>query len=89
MFGIYENQAWPWTIELQLDSLTEAYSYGSSPEAGMPSLPFKDDSIRKSTEQPFFDVPYYEDDEQQDEVAPREESTADNLPKEGKLIGLH
>jgi len=51
-----------------LDSLTEEYSYGSSPEAGMPSLPFKDDSVRKSTEQPFFDLPYYEDTEQQGEV---------------------
>ncbi|TVY36559.1 hypothetical protein LSUB1_G005837 [Lachnellula subtilissima] len=68
IFAIYERQAWPRTIEIQLDSLTEAYSYGSSPEAGMPSLPFKDDSIRKSTEQPFFDLPYYEDNEQQGEV---------------------
>jgi hypothetical protein len=60
----------------------------------MPSLPFKDNSIRKSTEQPFFDFPYYEDDEQQAEVAPQEPA-AENLPREaieqteGKLLGLH
>ncbi|TVY56155.1 hypothetical protein LCER1_G002580 [Lachnellula cervina] len=68
ILAIYEKQAWPQTIDLQLDSLTEEYSYGSSPEAGMPSLPFKDDPIRKSTEQPFFDLPYYEDTEEQGEV---------------------
>ncbi|TVY23140.1 hypothetical protein LHYA1_G007876 [Lachnellula hyalina] len=68
IYAICEKQAWSRTIELQLDSLTEEYSYGSSPEAGMPSLPFKDDSVRKSTEQPFFDLPYYEDTEQQGEV---------------------
>jgi len=61
----------------------------------MPSLPFKDNSIRKSTEQPFFDFPYYEDDEQQGKVAPQEDAAAGNLPRgaveqrEGKLLGLH
>jgi len=74
ILGICENLSWRRTIALHLDSLTEAYSYGSSPEAGMPSLPFKDNSIRKSTEQPFFDFDHYDDDEQQIQVAPREES---------------
>ncbi|TVY81415.1 hypothetical protein LSUE1_G002394 [Lachnellula suecica] len=61
VLGLYGTQSWPRRIELHLDSLTGGYSYGSTPEAGMPSLPFKDNSIRKSTEQPFFDFPYNED----------------------------
>jgi hypothetical protein len=83
MLGVCENLTWPRTIALQLDSLTEAYSYGSSPEAGMPSLPFKDNSIRKSTEQPFFDFDYYDDDEQQVQIAARDEPTT-----EWKLVGV-
>lgn len=83
ILGVCENLAWPRTIALQLDSLTEAYSYGSSPEAGMPSLPFKDSSIRKSTEQPFFDFTYHDEDEQQVQIVARDEPTT-----EWKLVGV-
>lgn len=61
----------------------------------MPSLPFKDNSIRKSTEQPFFDFSDYEENEQPTEVAPPQEPAVEILPREANgqsewgLVGLH
>ena len=82
--AIYENQAWPRTVELQLDSLTEVYSYGSTPEAGMPPLPFKDNSVRKSSEQPFFEFPYYENDELGEQQVAYPEELADDRIESGE-----
>jgi hypothetical protein len=42
---------------MHLETLEGLHHYGSVPEAGRPGLPFIDDSIRKSTEEPFFAIP--------------------------------
>lgn len=51
----------------------------------MPSLPFKDNSVRKSTEEPFFNSWYDEEEEEEDGVVAREEIKQ----REGRLVGLH
>ena len=33
----------------------------------MPPLPFRNNALRKATDDPFFDVPEYEDEEEDDE----------------------
>jgi hypothetical protein len=48
--------------QLHLDTLNGLHTYGSSPEAGMPSLPFKDNSMRKSSDEPWFVTDYDADD---------------------------
>ncbi len=103
VLGISSHNSWPKKAELRLDTV-RPYSYGSTPEAGRPKLPFENNSIRKSTEDPFFDVIYYEDDDYEDEDDPlataqqpiqRPEEhdeilTRDELKsREGNLIGLH
>ncbi|KAH8759752.1 hypothetical protein BGZ57DRAFT_932189 [Hyaloscypha finlandica] len=54
IFGIYEHQAYPRKAELQVDTLNAAYHYTSTPEDGMPRLPFKNTSKRKANEEPWF-----------------------------------
>lgn len=100
---ISSRNSWPKKAELRLDTV-RPYTYGSTPEAGRPKLPFEDNSVRKSTEEPFFDVIYYEDDYYEDEddrpataqqpiQRPEERTemlTRDELEsREGNLIGLH
>lgn len=58
--------SFPRKPELKLSKI-RPYTYGSSPEAGRPILPFEDNPVRKSTENPFFDVQYDDDDDQQDD----------------------
>jgi hypothetical protein len=52
IFGNYEHQAYPRKAELQVDTLNAAYHYTSTPEDGMPRLPFKNTSKRKANEEP-------------------------------------
>jgi hypothetical protein len=86
--GIYERQFWPRSTELQLDrikGLYAPYSYSSIPEEGMPQLPFKDNAVRKATEEPFFQWVYEE------EVVMEVEEPIVLTPEEmknGKLIGV-
>jgi hypothetical protein len=62
IFGLSTHSSWPKKgTELKLSTI-RPYTYGSTPEAGRPSLPFEDNPTRKSTEDPFFDVPYYGED---------------------------
>lgn len=56
VLGIYENQSWPRKTELQIDTRRGLHIYGSSPEAGSPSLPFVDNSARKSSGEPMFEM---------------------------------
>ncbi|KAK0111287.1 hypothetical protein ONS95_001658 [Cadophora gregata] len=60
--GIYEHQSWPRKTELQLQMNTRRgfHIYGSSPDAGSPSLPFVESNVRKSSGEPLFEVPYDE-----------------------------
>lgn len=55
---MYERQSWSRKTELHLDTRRGLHIYGSSPEAGMPSLPFVDNNTRKSSGEPLFEVPY-------------------------------
>ncbi|KUJ07272.1 uncharacterized protein LY89DRAFT_361202 [Mollisia scopiformis] len=97
--GLTSQNSWPRKAELKLSKI-RPYTYGSTPEAGRPTIPFVDNPVRKSTEDPFFDVPYIEDDYDYDDVAqepiqPRDLETKELLSREeleareGKLIGLH
>jgi hypothetical protein len=90
------QEPWPKPTELHLDTITGLHKYTSSPEAGMPPLPFRNNALRKATDQPFFDVWEFEDDEDDDE--PVEELIAqklltreqlENIPPQGILVGLH
>jgi len=36
--------------------------YTSTPEAGAPSIPFRDNSVRKATDQPWFEQYWSEED---------------------------
>ncbi|KAH6671766.1 hypothetical protein B0J14DRAFT_655621 [Halenospora varia] len=54
ILGLYEKAVYPRPSQLQLDTMDGVHRYSSSPEAGMPGLPFKDNSVRKATEEPFF-----------------------------------
>jgi len=58
VFGIYEQQTWPRKAELQLDNFKGLYTYMSTPEEGMPALPFRNNARRKSTDEPWF---FYEE----------------------------
>lgn len=60
ILGLSSRTSWPQKSSLTL-SHTHPYTYGSAPQDGRPGLPFRDDSTRKSTEDPFFDVPYAEE----------------------------
>jgi hypothetical protein len=86
--GICERQFWPKSTELQLDRIKGLYApyyYSSIPEEGMPRLPFKDNAVRKATEEPFFQWVY------EAEVATEVEEplvlTSEEM-KNGKLIGV-
>ena len=50
------EQSWSRVTQLHLERVKDMYSYDSSPEAGMPSLPFEDNPIRKSTDEPWWIV---------------------------------
>lgn len=52
--------SWTETTQLHLNNVKSLYSYSSSPEAGMPSLPFEDSSIRRSADEPWFVTGYNE-----------------------------
>jgi hypothetical protein len=54
LFGVYEQQAWPKKAELQVHTLRQPYHYTSSPEDGMPALPFRNNAKRKSADEPWF-----------------------------------
>lgn len=56
--------------ELQFDTLHyNGFShYTSTPEAGAPNLPFRDNSERKANPAPWFEQDWEDDDEQQDVV---------------------
>lgn len=43
---------------LQLDIMEGLHLYSSKPEAGMPFLPCKDNSIRRATDEPWFEAKY-------------------------------
>ncbi|KAF8853948.1 hypothetical protein BDZ45DRAFT_60646 [Acephala macrosclerotiorum] len=66
--------------ELKLSTI-RPYTYGSTPEAGRPSLPFEDNPTRKSTENPFFDVPYYDEDYESSE---EDDSEVPQVPVPGE-----
>jgi hypothetical protein len=86
--GIYERQFWPRSTELHLDRIKGLYApyyYSSIPEEGMPRLPFKDNSVRKATEEPFFQWVYEE--EMVMEVEEPLVLTPEEM-KNGKLIGV-
>jgi len=79
LLGLYHIYSWPEITELaelQHDTLTGLHKYTSVPEDGRPRLPFYDDSVRQSTEEPFFEVIEYEENEDDDEVEEEEETTA-------------
>ena len=63
-------QSSPWPrprpTELHLDTISGLHKYTSSPEAGMPRLPFKNNALRKASDEPFF-VVYGDEDEEEDE----------------------
>jgi len=90
--GIYERQFWPKSTELQLDrfrGLYAPYYYSSIPEEGMPRLPFKDNAVRKATEEPFFQWVFEE--EEEEVVVMEIEEPLVLTPEEmenGKLIGV-
>jgi hypothetical protein len=42
------------------------YEYTSSPEAGAPTLPFKDNSVRKASVAPWFEQYFVEDEGEED-----------------------
>ncbi|CZS98257.1 uncharacterized protein RAG0_07047 [Rhynchosporium agropyri] len=53
--GIHERQSWPRKAELRVNTRRGLSIYGSSPEAGMPSLPYvEDNKARRSSEKPPF-----------------------------------
>jgi hypothetical protein len=87
--GIYERQFWPRSTELQLDrikGLYAPYTYSSIPEEGMPRLPFKDNAVRKATEEPFFQW-VFEEVVMEVEVEEPLVLTPEGM-KDGKLIGV-
>lgn len=63
LLGFYEHRMiWPRKTELQ-GTARGFHIYGSSPEAGSPRLPFVDNSVRRSDQEPRFDTGYEEDEE--------------------------
>jgi hypothetical protein len=91
------NSPWPKPTQLHLDTIDGLHKYTSSPEAGMPPLPFRNNALRKATDQPFFDVSDYEDEEEDKPVVVVEELIAEklitreqleNMGSEGVLIGV-
>lgn len=57
------REPWPKPTQLHLDTITGLQKYTSSPEAGMPQLPFRNNARRKASEEPFFDTEEDEDDD--------------------------
>lgn len=100
MFIVLElyQEPWPKPTELHLDTITGLHKYTSSPEAGMPPLPFINNALRKASEEPFFDVGEYEDNDEDgredvvEELIAQKPLTREQLEKigpEGILIGAH
>lgn len=96
------REPWPKPTELHLDTITGLHKYTSSPEAGMPPLPFRNNALRKASDEPFFDVGDYEHEDENDEevdlvaltqaLIEKRLVTREQLEKigpEGILIGLH
>jgi hypothetical protein len=46
--------------QLQLDTLGGLRIYGSTPEAGMPPIPFQDNSVRRASDEARFKFSYSE-----------------------------
>lgn len=97
--GLTTHNSWPRKSDLTISTVP----YGSSPEAGRPTLPFVDNSVRRSTEDPFFETDYedeYDDDDDADDdeaqqiIQPRELTGSEILTREelvareGNIIGL-
>ena len=96
------REPWPKPTELHLDTITGLHKYTSSPEAGMPPLPFRNNAQRKASEEPFFYTGDADDDDDDgveelgaQKVLTREvvekfltREQLDNIGSEGILIGV-